>query len=147
MTEITIINLTITIYAWYISWYIDSWRYISIFSSESIDIYRYITLGGNRFVRMTIYLYVIFIVMKVFLSLVSTRFNSLSKLPSSPMMSLSGHDEGEVFRFGVFWGFERGWSLRGRGTIDDKLWWVKEGVNQASSNVVEWALESVLVVK
>lgn len=69
--------------------------------------------------------------MKVFLSLVSSRFDSLSKLLSRPMMGLSGYDEGEVFGFGVFWGFGRGWSLRGRGTIDDKLWWVEGGVNQA----------------
>ena len=34
--------------------------------------------------------------MKIFLSLVSTRFNSLSKLLSRPMMGLSGHDEGKL---------------------------------------------------
>ena len=34
--------------------------------------------------------------MKVFLSLVSSRFDSLSKLLSRPMMSLSGHDEGKL---------------------------------------------------
>ena len=136
MTEITIINLTITLYYCYISLYNDSWRYISLSN-----------VRWQSFCQNDDTSNVIFVVMKVFLSLVSSRFDSLSKLLSRPMMGLSGYDEGEVFGFGVFWGFGRGWSLRGRGTIDDKLWWVEGGVNQASSNVVEWALGSVLAVK
>ena len=34
--------------------------------------------------------------MKVFLSLVLSRFDSLSKLLSRPMIGLSGHDEGKL---------------------------------------------------
>ena len=69
-------------------------------------IYRYITLGDEHIslynVRWQSFCQnddtsnVIFVVMKVFLSLVSSRFDSLSKLLLRPMMGLSGYDEGKL---------------------------------------------------
>ncbi len=80
----------------------DIYRDISI----ADDIYRNLTLGfgyislynvrWQSFCQNDDTSNVIFVVMKVFLSLVSSRFDSLSKLLSRPMMGLSGHDEGKL---------------------------------------------------